>query len=279
MSIALVTDSTADLPAVLRERYDISVVPLEVHLGDEMFSDGVDLNDLELFRRVESGGLTPKTSQPPPGAFVRIYRDLLTRAGSVISIHLSSNLSGTYESAMMARESLPQADITVIDSGQISLGLGLQVLRAAETIRGGAGKDSVLRLLNETRNKAELFVSLFTLDYLRRGGRITKVAHLLGSALHFLPLLRVFRGGIAAVAKSRRRDQAISTLIARLAPLAREGRAILGIAHTAAAAEAEELKHRLQSALGHLEILVQEAGPVLGVHVGPGALAVAVLPI
>ncbi len=275
--IGLVTDSAADLPPALAADYGIEVVPLEVRLGSETFRDGIDIGTEEFFRRVQAGNLTPKTSQPPVGVFVQTYRGLLTRCKSIISIHLAGNLSGTYATASLARQALPDADISVIDSCSVSLGLGLQVIRAAKAIRDGLGKESVVRLLEEAKRKVEVLVSLDTLDFLERGGRIGKVASFLGSLLKLKPLIKVADGQVLPVSKTRSRSQALDMVVARLAALAEQGRLMVGVIHTTAAGEAEELRRRLQELVGKVEILVQ-AGPVLGAHVGPQCLAVAVVP-
>lgn len=277
MAIAVITDSAADLPQALVDEYGIEVVPLEVHLGAETFRDGVDLGTEEFFSRVIAGNLAPKTSQPPLGTFVEVYRRVLTRFQSIIAIHLAGNLSGTYATAELAARSFPSADITVVDSCSVSLGLGLQVIRAARAIRDGLSKENVLRLVEEGKKKAQVLVCLNTLEFLERGGRIGKVTAFLGSLLHLKPLVRVADGQVLPLARSRSRSKAIEDLLANLAPYTERGRVLLGVMHTTAAKEAEELRRRVQDLFGRVEVLV-EAGPVLGAHAGPDALAVAIVP-
>ncbi len=273
MSIAIVTDSAADLPPALAEAYGVTVVPLEVRLGSDSFRDGLDLTTADFFRRVRAG-VVPTTSQPPLGTFARVYRDLLTRHESIISIHIASEFSGTFDAAKLARQSLPVADISVVDSGSFTLGLGLQVIRAAQALRAGWGKDEVLRLLEETRRRTVVFGVLDTLEYLRLGGRINHVAFLLGHLLQVKPVIRVGQGRGVTLGKHRRRAQAIDDLLSRLEPGA--GGAV-GIMHTMAAAKAEDLRRRLAER-GVCAEIVTEAGPAVGCHVGPRALGVAVVP-
>lgn len=277
VAIGLLTDSAADLPISVIDAYGIEVVPLEVRLGSETFRDGVDIGTEEFFRRVQAENLAPKTSQPPVGVFVQAYKTLLTRCKSIISIHLAGDLSGTYAAATMARQSLPDADITLVDSGSVSLGQGLQVLRAAWAIRDGQSKEGVVRLLEEAKKKVEVLISLNTLDFLERGGRIGKVASFLGSLLNLKPLIRVVDGQVLPVSKTRSRNQALDDLVARISQMAERGKLVLGVMHTTAACEAEQLRQRLQELFGRVEMVV-EAGPVLGAHAGPQCLAVAVMP-
>lgn len=274
--IGLVTDSAADLPTDLARANGISVVPLEVRLGTDSFRDG-DLATEEFFRRVRTQNIVPKTSQPPVGAFVQVYQELLSKCKSIISIHIASTLSGTYDAANVARQSLPGADISVVDSRSVSLGLGLLVLRAARAIEKGLAKDAVVRAIEEVKRRIEVLVALDTLDFLERGGRIGKVAAFLGSLLNLKPLVKVVDGQVLPVTKARSRIQALDALLGRLEAFKEQGKVLLGVMHTVAAEEAEQLRRRVQDALGLVEMVVQ-AGPVLGAHGGPGALAVAVVP-
>lgn len=276
MSIAIVTDSSADLPPSVAAAHGIEVIPLEVRLGAETFRDGIDIGTEEFFRRVIDGNLAPKTSQPAVGVFIETYEKLLSGCKSIISIHLASNLSGTFASASVARQSLPDADITVVDSCSVSLGLGLQVIRAARAIQDGVSKENVVRMLEEAKKKVEVLIALNSLDFLQRGGRIGKVASFLGSVLSLKPLIRVADGQVLPVSKTRSRSQAIEDILSRLATLAERGKLILGVMHTTAAEEAEQLRARIQELFGKVEMVV-EVGPVLGAHAGPQCLAVAVL--
>ncbi|MGQ9779990.1 MAG: DegV family protein [Bacillota bacterium] len=277
MSIAIVTDSTCDLPPDLVAAHDITVIPLEVRLGGETYRDGLDLGTAELFCRVSAEGLRPITSQPSLGAFVRVYDELRQKFKSIISIHLSSSFSGTVDTAALARDSLPGADISVVDSGSFTLGLGLQVLAAARAVRAGLKKEAVLRLLEKISRRTCIFGVLEGLDFLRLGGRIGKVGHLLASLLKVRPLIRVMAGEAVSIGLSRRRAEAIESLLALVDRVMTAGEFHLGVMHTMAEKEAKELRRRLEERYGPVELLV-EAGPVVGCHVGPGALGVAVMP-
>lgn len=277
MSVALVTDSMADLPPALAAAYGITMIPLEVRLGAGSYRDGVDLGAAELYRLVAEGAPRPLTSQPPLGEFVRVYRELLRAHDSIISLHITGSFSGTFDTAALAAESLPGADITVLDSGSFTLGLGLQVLRAAKAIRAGRAKDEIISLLRRTRRGAVILGVLDSLEWLRHGGRIGKVGRLVGSLLGIKPLIRVGDGQAVCLSLHRRRDAALANLLAHLEALIDGRRAGLGLMHTAAAGEALELRRRLEERYGPVEAMV-EAGAVVGCHVGPRAIGVAILP-
>ncbi|MGE5530099.1 MAG: DegV family protein [Patescibacteria group bacterium] len=278
-SVGIVTDSGADLPEPLAAAYGIAVVPLEIRLGAETYLDRVDLQPAEFFRRVREENLVPKTSQPSPGAFARVYQALAREYRSILSIHISGGFSGTCDAAAMAGRALPGADITVFDSRSLSLGQGLQVLKAARAARAGLGRDEILRLLEEARAKTEVLAILNTLESLERGGRIGKVAMLLGALLNVRPLIQVHEGRAVSIGRIRRRERAVETLLAHAASFCGRSGALLGVMHTMAAREAVELRRRLRELLGRgAEIILAEAGPVIGAHVGPEALALAYIP-
>lgn len=275
MSIALVSDSTADLPPELASALNITIVPLEISLGGRVYRDGVDISTRELFHRVTAERLAPLTSQPSLGSFVRAYRRLVKRFQSIISVHLSSSFSGTFDAADLARRSLPGADITVVDSGSFTLGLGLQVLAAARAAAAGRGKEEILRLLAAAARGAEILGVLDDLDFLRRGGRLGLVRHLAASVLRVKPLIRIAGGQARSLGLNRRRDQAVASLLERVR--GRSGNFLLGVMHTGAPAEAEEVRCALEGSGARVELVV-EAGPVVGSHVGPRALGVAAVP-
>ena len=277
LSIALVTDSMADLPPALAAACGITVIPLEVRLGAGSYRDGVDLGAAELFHRVAEGGPRPLTSQPPLGEFARVYRGLLRDHDSIISLHISGSFSGTVATAALAGESLPGADITVLDSGSFTLGLGLQVIRAAKAVREGRDKEEVLGLLRRTRGEAVILGVLDSLDWLRHGGRIGKVGQLVGALLRIKPLIRVGDGQAVCLALHRRRDSALASLLARLDSLIGGRRVGLGLMHTMAPEEALKLRRRLEERYDPVDLMV-EAGAVVCCHVGPRAIGVAVLP-
>lgn len=276
-SIAIVTDSTADLPPEIASAHGITVVPLEVNLGGTVYRDGVDLGTGEFFRRVEEDKLRPLTSQPPLGEFIRVYHDLLNRFQSVISLHISDSFSGTVTAAKLARDAVPGADITVVDSGAFTLSLGLQAIGAAKAALAGWSKERLLRWLAEAGKTSRLIGVLDTLDYLRSGGRISRVGQLLGTLLRVKPVIRVGDGSASSIGMIRRAEYAAEAIATRLEPLIHDRSVRLGVVHTVAAEAASALRRRIEERFGPVD-LFNEAGPVVACHVGPRALGVAVVP-
>lgn len=270
---AIVTDSTAYLPAEAVERHGITVVPLSVVIGDQVYDEGADVASALLRRRAVS------TSRPSPEAFAEAYRAAADAgAREVLSLHLSAELSGTCEAARLAAASAP-LPVRVVDTRMVAMALGYSVLSAAEVrAAGGSAEEAVAAAVK----RAEATVALFyvdTLEYLRRGGRIGAARALLGSALAVKPLLHLADGSIQPLEKVRTAGRAI----ARLEELAvqRAGNAEVDVAvhHLAAPERAQELAERLRGRLPGLRALhLSEVGAVIGAHVGPGLLGVVLAP-
>ncbi|NLY55386.1 MAG: DegV family protein [Firmicutes bacterium] len=275
--VAIVTDSTADVPAEFLEKYEIHVVPLYVHFGNKSFKDGVELPPQTFFPMLKESMETPTTSQPAVGEFVRLYEKLISEGKKVVSIHISSVLSGTFQSASLAKLSVPAGQVEVIDSANVTLSLGWQVIAAAEAAAKGWDLDDIVTLVREVGSQVKLYFAIDTLEYLYKGGRIGKVAAFLGTMLNFKPIITIENGGLVPYARVRSHKQVISKLV-QLAEeaLQTRGKIRIGVIHTAAPEKAAELRERLKDKLGLPELpLVTEAGAVLGTHVGPGALAIA----
>ncbi len=281
--IAIVTDSTASLPADLAAERDIIVVPLQVVIGARCYDEGVD------------GGATPEavaealrewtpvsTSRPTPAAMLEAYEKAASAgAEQVVSIHLSGELSGTFESAQLAaREaSLP---VTPVDTRQLGMATGFAVLAAADVVAAGGTADEAAAA---ARRRAAATTSLFyvdTLEYLRRGGRIGAAAALLGSALSVKPLLKVEDGRIGSLEKLRTSGRALSRLEELAVAAAGDQEVDVAVAHLAnpdrADVLAQSLGSRLTTNLAGRELVVGEVGAVIGAHVGPGMVAVMVSP-
>ncbi|MCL4426228.1 MAG: DegV family protein [Firmicutes bacterium] len=278
--IAIVTDSTADLPAALVRELDITVVPLEVHFGEEIYKDWIDLGPRAFFEKLTSSPVHPRTSQPSPAEFEKAYRQLLERAATIFSIHISAQLSGTYQSAVLAKGMLPGADIEVLDSKTASMGLGLVVLEAARAAQQGLGRDSVKQRVTDTVNKMNTLLTVDTLDYLHRNGRIGRAQHLMGTLLNVKPILEVDRDGVVAPLDKVRGRQRV---IPRLVELARErvgaGASVkVAVIHANAPERAQELARAAAAAFEVKELYTSELGAVIGTHVGPGTIGFAFFP-
>ncbi|MBX6342464.1 MAG: DegV family protein, partial [Thermomicrobiaceae bacterium] len=212
--VAVVTDSTADIPPELIQRYGIHVVPLTVRLGGEVFEDRVTITPGEFMRRLQSCDEFPTTSQPSVGRFQQVYNALAEEHDGIVSIHLSSRLSGTYQSARLARDTINgRLPIAVIDSRSASMGLGFAVLHAARLAREGRSLDEVKQAAERALEATHVMFLLDTLEYLRRGGRIGRAAEIVGSILQLKPLLRLDEGIVVPFARTRTRPKATAGLI------------------------------------------------------------------
>lgn len=272
MKIALVTDSTADLPPDLLRQWQIYMLPLMVSFGSQHLRD-TELTPEDFYKRLATESQLPTTSQPSPEDFISLYRDALTSHDAIISIHISSGLSGTLNSAHLAAEHFP-GRVHLLDSRSISLGIGQLVVAAAEWIKAGLSVSTVLAKVNEMRKKMETFFTLDTLEYLHKGGRIGHVQGLLGSLLKIKPIIRVNEEGLYVPAGiSRSREGALASIISALEKAA-AGRKVqsLAVAHGAAPGAAAKLQLLLEERFQVKASLFAHVGPVIGVHTGPGTV-------
>jgi len=269
--VKIVTDSTASLLPEEVARYDVRVVPLKVIFGTEVYSEGVDITHEEFYRRLASGGPMPTTSQPPVSDFIRVYSELAERGHPILSLHISSKLSGTVNSAMAARQELPQAQIEVVDC--LSVALRMLIAPAAQAAVRGQSlpqlKASIERL-NACLGKNNAGV-LNTLEYLWRAGRIGGARALLGTLLRIKPVLAFEAGEVKVLARARTSTKAIAYVLELM-----EGRITgstpvhVGVVHTNALEPALALKKEVQARFNCTELELVELGPVLGTHIGPG---------
>jgi DegV family protein with EDD domain len=275
MAVKIVTDSTGDLPPQVVQELDITVVPLNVNFGEESFQDGVDLDSDGFFQRLTTEARLPTTSQPSVGAFLETYRGLLEGGHEVVSVHISAKLSGTMNSALQAREQLDAGDrLAVVDSQQVGLALGVVATAVAQAVKDGASYAETVDLTPRISERVRLFVLLETLEYLQRGGRIGRAQAFLGSLLHIRPILTVREGEVHPLERVRARQRGLERLYqlaAECGPLQQ-----VGICHSTTPEDALALAERMQPALAGGRLIQARFGPVLGTHVGPGAIAITV---
>ncbi len=280
--VAVVTDSTCDLPPTLLEELNIGVVPVRVYFGSENYLDKVTLTPSEFYARFAVTTQVPKTSQPPPADFTQVYQNLATHAGSIVSIHLSAAVSGTYQAAIVGARPVEKTLLTHVDSRNVSVGLGLVVRAAAEAAAAGRNADEVARIARDAADRARLFIAVPTLEHLVRGGRVSPLKGLLARVLGLLPVLTLSADGTAEpAAKARGFAAARRKMMALLFESAEagngEGRRF-GVAHCDAEELAESLAKEIRQRYPESDVMIVECGPALGAHGGPGAVAVAVLP-
>lgn len=274
--IAIVTDSTADIPQELAQSLGITVIPLTVNFGMQQYRDGIDIQSEQFYQMLASANPLPTTSQPSPAEFQELYERLLRDHDAVISIHLSAGLSGTLSSASAAQE-MVQGEVHLVDSRSISLGIGALVAEAIELVKQGLEAAEIAERLLAARDQIEVLFTLDTLEYLHKGGRIGRVQAVMGSLLNIKPIVRVVDGIYVTAGKARRQEQALKTMAELFSSLA-NGRRVkrIAVAHGAALEAAQTLAKLLEQTFGQKIDLLTQVGPVIGVHTGPGTIGACV---
>jgi DegV family protein with EDD domain len=275
MTVRIVTDSTADLPAALAQDMGIAVVPLNVHFGDEVFTDGDTIHSDEFYQRLVSSSSLPKTSQPAIGAFMETYQQLLADADGIVSVHISSQVSGTVNAAQLAVSELGSNAIEVVDTLQASLALGLIAIAAAKVAQSGGSLAEVVAEAKSASQRARFFGLVETLEYLEKGGRIGKAQALLGSLLRIKPILTLREGVAHPVEKVRTRAKGLERLAAIAAELAPIE--AIGVMSSDVAEDSKLIIDALTKHIPGSDPVVSRFGPILGTYLGPGSLGVAVL--
>ncbi|SDE82400.1 EDD domain protein, DegV family [Thermus arciformis] len=271
MKVALVTDSTADLPKPLQRELGVRVVPLYVNLGGRVYRDWEEITPEEIFQRVRSGEAFPSTSQPSPEDFARVYEEALGEADHVLSLHISSRLSGTLQSAELAASRFP-GRITLFDSRAASLGLGMMVLRAKELLDQGQDLQGVVAELERIRQDHFVRFTVATLEFLRRGGRIGGAQALLGTLLNIKPILTLKDGRVETAGRARGERKAREAILEDFRAWGKgRGKIRAFFLYSAEEGAVKELKEMvLASGLPVEEALVSELGAVIASHTGPG---------
>jgi DegV family protein with EDD domain len=274
--IKIVTDSTAYLPERLVQEHDIRIVPLYVHFGEEAFKDQVEISSEEFYARLVQASELPKTSQPSAGEFHQVFKELVDAGHEVITLTISSKLSGTWNSAVAAKEMLPDAPISVIDTLSTSMGQQIMVEEAIEAIAAGATRDEVVERVEAIKPKVRLFFTVDTLEYLAKGGRIGNAKAFLGTLLSVKPILVLQDGAIEPLEQVRSKRKAVARMLEVFEDYVAENptEARVGLMHAMVPEEIQALAQTLQRDLNCTEPSVSHVGPVLGVHTGPGVVGV-----
>lgn len=274
--VAIVTDSTAYLPEKIADR--VRVVPLRVHLGSHTLVDGVDVEPADVVAALKAK-MPVSTSRPSPAEFAAAYRALLDEgADHIVSVHLAAALSGTWESAVLAAQDFGFGLVRVVDSRGTAAGLGYAVAAAQAAAESGASAAEVQQAATEIIDRTRTLFYVDTLEYLRRGGRIGTAAAVLATSLSVKPLLQMVEGHIVALEKVRTPTRALARLVALTVAAAGRSRVDVAVHHLAAAGRADSVAEQLFKTLPSVgEVQVAELGPVLGVHLGPGAIGTVVV--
>jgi DegV family protein with EDD domain len=277
LKVAIVTDSTADLPPELVEELGVTIVPLQVIFGDEAYREGVDITTEEFYERLVKSRQLPTTSAPSVGDFQEVYGRLLEEVDSIVSIHISGKLSpGTVQAAQTARQSLARPErIELVDSQATSMAMGFAIIEAVEASRAGAKLGEVKAAAEGAVQRIHVLFMLDTLEYLRRGGRIGRARAYLGALLRVKPILTLREGEVYPEERVRTRARGLERIIQ--SGIRHQNVKLAAVAHSTTPDEAESIRERVAMAFPNVKVHLVRFGPVLGTHAGPGIVGVGVM--
>jgi len=268
--VQIVTDSTAYFTKEYIEQNDIKVVPLSVTFSGETREEGFPGEFDEFYHKLESSKDFPTTSQPPIEAFVKVYEEILANGREIVTIVISEKLSGTYNSATVAANMTQPDKISVIDSETTVTNLKMLVMIANDMARQGKSRDEIVETIELEKKKMNVVLAASTLEYLKRGGRLSATQATIGNLLNVKPVIGLKDGKLIAIAKVRGKNKALEYLIDSVP----EDAVAISVLHILSYEDAEQLRRKLQEKFPHIEIGIDEIGPVIGAHLGPGGVGV-----
>jgi DegV family protein with EDD domain len=275
MTVKVVTDSTSDIPANLAQELNITVVPIYVIFGQKVYRDRVDIFEDEFYHKLGFGSVYPTTSVPSPQDFADAYDKLAQETDEIISIHITSKLSGTYNSALLGTQLVnKKCCIEVVDSMSMSMGLGLSVIAAAREALAGSNLEQVTALVRQTVLQVHTLILADTLKYAVRGGRVSKTYGLLGTVLRVRALLGMRDGDLFLAGLARTRAKALERMyeFAKSFPKVQE----IALAYTTEYDDVKTLAERLKPAFPETPVYVARVGPAIGTYGGPGGMGIGV---
>ncbi|HCH09036.1 MAG TPA: DegV family protein [Dehalococcoidia bacterium] len=277
MAIKVVTDSTSDLPADVAESWGIEVVPLNVHFGSDVYKDRVNLMPDTFYDKLINGDVLPTTSQPSVGEFIDVYERLGSDADGIVSVHISEKLSGTMNSARLAsQQANADCPIEVVDTFQVSMGVGICAMEAAEVANSGGDMNQVILAARNAVTRSQCFFMLETLEFLQKGGRIGKAQALIGNLLKIRPMLMLQEGEVHPLGRERTRRKGIAKLVdtvEELAPISG-----LAVMYSTGPYEAQTLAQNVSKfMIEGREPMMLQIGPVIGTYAGPDTLGIALI--
>ena len=277
MAIKVVTDSTSDLPADVAESLGIEVVPLNVHFGSDVYKDRVNLMPDTFYDKLINGDVLPTTSQPSVGEFIDVYERLGSDADGIVSVHISEKLSGTMNSARLAsQQANADCPIEVVDTFQVSMGVGICAMEVAEVANSGGDMNQVILAARNAVTRSQCFFMLETLEFLQKGGRIGKAQALIGNLLKIRPMLMLQGGEVHPLGRERTRRKGIAKLVdtvEELAPISG-----LAVMYSTALDEAQTLAQNISKfMIEGREPMMLQIGPVIGTYAGPDTLGIALI--
>ena len=277
MAIKVVTDSTSDLPADVAESLGIEVVPLNVHFGSDVYKDRVNLMPDTFYDKLINGDVLPTTSQPSVGEFIDVYERLGSDADGIVSVHISEKLSGTMNSARLAsQQANADCPIEVVDTFQVSMGVGICAMEVAEVANSGGDMNQVILAARNAVTRSQCFFMLETLEFLQKGGRIGKAQALIGNLLKIRPMLMLQEGEVHPLGRERTRRKGIAKLVdtvKELAPISG-----LAVMYSTGQDEAQTLAQNVSKfMIEGREPMMLQIGPVIGTYAGPDTLGIALI--
>ena len=275
--VAVVTDSTTYLPPEIYADLPLYVLPLQVIWGDEHFRDGIDIKPDEFYRKLETSDITPTTSQPSPKVFQDQYQELLDQGYDILSVHISTGLSGTVNSAEQAKSILKSDRIEIIDSHVTGMALGFIALFTARAAKDGATLAECKAMAEDMVPRSGAVFAVSTLEYLHKGGRIGTASAFLGTALKLKPVLWLNNGKIEAKEKIRTFQKALDRLVSLTVEIVGERKVAISLIHADAEEAAEKILERTVEAVGRdkvTETVLTAVSPVIGTHTGPGTVGI-----
>jgi len=276
MTVKIVTDSLSDITDDLAQELGVTVVPLYVRFGEEVFRDRVEITTDEFYYKLVHGDTFPTTTQPPPGDFIDVYKKLARETDEILVITVSSKLSGTYQSAAQAKDMIEgKCRIEVIDALSVAMGFGLIVIAAAKAAKAGAKLDELADLVRKAMPRSHLIAYFDTLKYLAKGGRIGKAQGLLGAMLSIKPILTTKEGEMAPLTRVRSLAAGMDYLYNSAAGTSRIE--AIAVEHATTPDEADKLVERLNSVFPKERIYRSTISPVVGTYAGPNAIALTIL--
>jgi DegV family protein with EDD domain len=274
--IKIITDSTADLSPELIQKHEIGVIPIYVTFGDETYRDGVDMGAVDLFKKVEECGKLPKTAAASPVDFVKFFAPYIEQGYDILYIALSSGLSSTFQNGVLAAQEFPAGRIEVVDSLNLSTGIGLLVMKAVDLVNEGLDLQGAAAKVRACVPKVETEFVIDTLDYLYKGGRCSALQNIISSMLRIRPLIKVVDGKMIVGDKTRgKRERALENMLERsLTHQEHMDLTRVFVTHSAGRADAEFLKAELEKRIQAKEIIITEAGSVISSHCGPNTVGI-----
>jgi len=274
--VKLVTDSVADLPPEVVKELEITVIPLNVHFGQEAYRDRVDLGSDDFYQKLEHSSTFPSTSAPSPGLFAEVFDGLAIKCNQIMGVFVSRKLSATYDSAVQGvRLMKRKCQVEIVDSALGIMGQGLLVMEAAKKALSGANLSELAEMVSKNIPRVHIRITLDTLEYLARGGRIGKVQALMGSMLRMNPILGIKDGVASPFARVRSRAKATDWLCDFASKF--EKVKALAVEYGTNVAEAKALAERISSIFPKVPIYLSNVSPVIGTHTGPSVLSVTVM--